>query len=270
MKTILLSILIIFFFVTVCSARQAYVQRGDIALWVNKIASQDDKIVYAYQMRLLALQAMGKASGVYDPIDPDLKTWDNTKIPLIRHRGICEHIDLITYDGKYEYDADFLVILQPTELLLFWIDIDAAINKRLEAEAQGYIYNQPELYIISRWNLSGIPWWATKTAKEHWAEAYGIDYNNEVNLKAAQWSPYLNQNCHYDFTDNRFWQRDMDCSSSTWWYLWYGFYVKCSPGMGNWLINHPEWVHGSDCLAPGQIADYLVRRRYVTIRGIFR
>ena len=269
-KNIFFVCLLIFFVgVSACSAKQAYIQRGDIAVWINKVVPQDDEIVYAYQMRLLALQAMGKAEGVYDSIDPDLKTWDNTYIFSIHQRGICEHIDLITYDGKYNYDTDYLVILRPTTLLLSWIDMDAAIEKRLEVEVQGFTYNQPELYIISKWILSDIPWWVTETTKAHWAEVYGIDYNYGVDLKAAQWSPCLGQSCHYNFADDRFWQRDMNCSSSTWWYLWYGYFCKGDPYFDAWLINHPEWVHGSDCLAPGQIAEYLTRHRYAVIKNIY-
>lgn len=249
-----------------CSAKQAYVNPGDIVLWGNRAVTQNHGD-YVLQMRLSTLQAMGKVSGIYDPIDPDLKTWDNTRVPL---GVVCfwEHIELITYAGDYEYTSDYLVVLKPTQLLLSFIDINAAINKKIEVEAPGTSYNQPGLYVISKWILSGkVPW---NTPVDHWAEAYGIDYENDVNLKAAQWSPCLDQNCHYNFADDRFWLRDMDCSSSTWWYLWYGYFCKGDPFFDTWLIKHPDWVHGSDCLAPGQVAEYLIRHKYVTIQRVYR
>lgn len=269
---IIICFLILSFFAVSCSAKQAYVHQGDIAMWGNVAVTQDNPD-YVWQTRLAYLQAAGKAAGVYDIIDPNLKTWDNTKYPL----GVTcfwEHIDLVIETGVYEYATDYLVVLRPTNLLLSVMDMQAAINKKIElGEIQALYPNDgshPEFYVITKWMQTGAMPWATTRTKAHWAEAYGVDYNNEVDLKAAQWSPCIGQYCHYDFTDWRFWLRDFDCSSSTWYYLWWGYYCKGDPNYGAWLIAHPGWVDAADCLAPGQVADYLISHGYATISGVYR
>ncbi|OEU65995.1 MAG: hypothetical protein BA863_03610 [Desulfovibrio sp. S3730MH75] len=267
---ILLSLFFVLFNFFPCDAKQGYVQEGDIVVWIDKEVEQGNAM-YADQVRLAYLQAAGKAAGIYDPIDPDLSTWDNTTTPLVHYRGFCIHIELITHSGMYQFDSDYLVILRPTPRLLQYVDMDVAISKKLEVDSWGMNYNQPELYVILKWwsqNPIGTTGWVTDTAKAHWLEAYGIDCDS--GLKAAQWSPCLGRDCHYDFSCHAFWLRDMDCSSSTWWYLWWGYFEKGDTAFNTWLIEHKDWVDASDCLAPGLVAEYLLRHGYVTITRIYR
>jgi hypothetical protein len=253
-----------------CNAKQVYVERGDIVLWIDEAVKQDSP-EYADQVRLAYLQAAGKAAGIYDPIDPDLKTWDNTNTPLIHCRSFCIHIDLMTYSGEYQYTSDYLVVLRPTPHLLHHIDMDAAIGKKLEVDAHGVTYNQPELYIVMKWwelNPTETTLWVNDEAKDHWFDIYGIDCS--AGLRAAQWSPCVGQDCHYDIACPSFWLRDMNCSTSAWWYLQWGYFKRGAPDLGNWMIEHKDFVDASDCMAPGLVAEYLVRHKFATILHIHR
>jgi len=248
------------------------VQEGDIIIYAQE-AVEPNQPEYFSQMYLAFFQTMGKAAGEYDSFG-DLRTWDGTKYPLGK-RNFCGHAEIALKNKDYEIPEDWnIVVLRPTELMRSLVNINEVVKKAREVYSTEISYNQPFIYLLIKWIKNNGIGWENKTLFARWKESYNIDFEN-IEPRAAQYSPNLGTDIHNDIGHPDFFKRDLDCSGgSAWLIIWYGYYTGSGgEEFREWLRDTPEGedlANATDCLAPGQLGWWLEYHGFAEIVLIAR
>lgn len=240
------------------------VQKGDLVVWGYPEVDQEEP-GHVTQTYLPHYEAIATKKGIYDPFWGRMRTWDNTDFPLLEHkRYFWGHIEIVPEDSDYSIPEGVrIVILRPTGDFRSAMDIDAMATRYKRLRDEGKIkYNQPFVGIFIMW-VKSMPesgeGWVTPDTIKRWSEIYGIDFDALPVPEKFQHMPVFEDNAAYtDIASENFWQRDMNCSSSAAWALIAGYDAATGGGLRNFFFNNLPAVAAVDCIAPGQLAWWLV------------
>lgn len=178
-----------------------------------------------------AFSVMAKRAGIYDPIFPDLQTYD--LIPVRNRFYTFTHVD---FSVCPTIDADIYIWVRlPSRLYYHY---DRVYN------VEGAQYDQPLLFIFLRWCQSDEHYWWMNDF-EKWSQWFGCDYTIPPRPMP---SPDPD-----DISDLSFYkERPMNCATKAAWSLIYALYRSGADWLRDYFRN-AEYRHVIDCLSPGAL-----------------
>ena len=260
---------------TVAGSVTDEIRRGDILLFGCPAIGPDDE-GYSTQAGIFFSQAAARESGIYLPFWGDLSTLDDKEFPMGK-RYFWGHIEIAPEDrfkpacleGLEEREvAQTMIILRPTELLRTVVDMDACLRGYQDLLTMYTGYSQPIFGIWLKWIMWGkknISWFDQPDLFWKWNEIFKVNFNELPAPVFMQYSPHLSDEDYTDIENDKFKERDVDCSSVVGHSLLLGCYKRFPKKVRAFFLNNTAAIAAIDSAAPGNLAWWLYESGFVDI-----